>query len=88
MSQELFDYTAIYIGGEGPNVWEREVKIDGAEDIVEAAQRAKGWAEEEHGLVVFLSQDGLSASELGTAHNPPPPPADPSPTSSQSPPSL
>lgn len=48
------EFLAIIVGGEGPNEWEEEVKIDYADDFMDAAIQAQGYAEEMQGFVYSL----------------------------------
>ena len=48
-------YYALIQGGVGPDVWDREVKIDGV-DFMDAAGQASARAEELGGSVVSLEQ--------------------------------
>jgi len=51
-----WNYLAFIIGGEGPDVWDREVKIS-AVDFMDAATQAQGRAEELHGWLCDVSQN-------------------------------
>lgn len=50
------NYLAFIIGGEGPDVWDKEILIS-ATDISDAAKQAQAKAEELGGEVVQLSSD-------------------------------
>lgn len=47
------NYIAVIHGGEGPDVWDREVEIYG-DDFVDAAKQAQGRAEDMGGWVYSL----------------------------------
>lgn len=49
------NYLALIQGGEGPDVWDKELKISAA-DFRDAANQAIGEAEELHGHVMTLEQ--------------------------------
>lgn len=48
------EFLAVIVGGEGPNTWEEEVKIEYADDFMDAAHQAQGHAEEMRGFVFSL----------------------------------
>lgn len=50
-----FDYYAFVIGGEGPDVWDKELQIDAA-DINDALNQAQGYADETGGWVCTVEQ--------------------------------
>jgi hypothetical protein len=53
-----FDYLALIVGGIGPDVWDREVNISGA-DFMDAAGQAQAKADEWGGQVVMLEQNDM-----------------------------
>lgn len=52
----MFKYLVCYGGGEGPDVWDKEVEVD-AEDMLDASRQAKGLAEDEYGWVFSIQQN-------------------------------
>lgn len=48
-------FTAIITGGEGPDVWDREVTLSGV-DMADALSQATGRATDQGGVVVMLLQ--------------------------------
>ena len=55
-SGNLYAYTICYVGGLGPNVWDKEISIE-AENIIDAAKVAQGIADEVGGWVVSVQQE-------------------------------
>ena len=55
--KNLFRYTAMIVGGLGPNVWDHELTGILAKDIHDACTQAIERAEEVNGWVVSVSQD-------------------------------
>ncbi len=51
-----FDYLALIVGGEGPDVWDKEESINAA-DFMDAAGQAQAKADEWGGQVVMLEQN-------------------------------
>lgn len=51
-----FNYSAFIIGGEGPDVWDKEVEIYAC-DFADAASQAVGKAEQMHGHLVRVEQE-------------------------------
>ncbi len=48
------EFLAVIVGGEGPDTWEEEVKIDYADNFMDAARQAQGHADEMRGFVFSL----------------------------------
>ncbi len=48
------EFLEIIQGGEGPDEWEEEMKIEYADDFMDAATQAQGHAEEMRGFVFSL----------------------------------
>ena len=55
--KNLFRYTALIVGGLGPDQWDMELTPILAKDIREACTQAVERAEEVNGWVVSVSQD-------------------------------
>jgi hypothetical protein len=51
-----FDYLALIVGGNGPDVWDKEANISAA-DFMDAAGQAQAKADEWGGQVVMLEQN-------------------------------
>lgn len=56
-----YNYTALIQGGEGPDVWDKDIEIS-AVDFLDAAKQAVGKAEELSGHVVMVEQNAQPAS--------------------------
>ena len=48
------EFLAIIQGGIGPDEWEEELKIEFADDFMDAAVQAQGYAEEMNGFVYSI----------------------------------
>ena len=50
------EFLAVIVGGVGPDTWEEEVKVDCADDFMDAARQAQGHADEMCGFVFSLEK--------------------------------